>query len=75
MDPSDPKMTCANYDNFESFLECSDKRAEEDFFPFLGCVPPWFTDDQEKVCQQEDTDRIIKNKSTNKMYWSKISGN
>ena len=75
MDPRDPKITCVDYDKFDSFLECSDKKAEERFYPILGCVPPWFTDDQEKVCQQEDTDRIIKNKSATMIYWSKISGN
>ena len=74
MDPRDPKITCVDYDKFDSFLECSDKKAEERFYPILGCVPPWFTDDQEKVCQQEDTDRIIKQESASGEYWLKIAG-
>ena len=74
LDPKDPKMSCVDYDKFDSFLECSDKKAEERFYPFLGCVPPWFTDDQEKVCQQEDTDRINKQKSLTLKYYKKIIG-
>ena len=73
MNPKDPKMNCVDYDKINTFLKCSDKKAEETFFPILGCVPPWFTDNQEKVCQQEDKNRV-KKKGWAVEYWTKISG-
>ena len=58
MDPKDPKVKCAKYDEKYTFKDCSGQKAEETFTQLLGCVPPWFTDDSEKVCEAEDTDRI-----------------
>ena len=57
-DPKDPKISCVHYDENNTFVDCCSKEAEAKFLPLLGCVPPWFTDDQDKVCQMEDTERI-----------------
>ena len=58
LDPKDPKVTCAIYEEQQSFIDCSNEAAEATFIPLLGCVPPWFTDDQRRVCQEKDTLRI-----------------
>jgi hypothetical protein len=37
-----------------AFGTCLTREAEAQFGPLLGCVPPWFTEDQNKVCQSGD---------------------
>ena len=58
LDQQDPKVSCAHYDDQHTFFGCSSNEAEKMFSNLLGCVPPWFTDNQDKVCQDNDTERI-----------------
>ena len=54
--PHDPAVVCESYQTNNGFFDCVTERAENlKFIPLIGCVPPWFTDDEKKVCQKKDT--------------------
>ena len=45
----DAKVVCEEYKE-ETVAEVSEKTASQDF-SFLCCLPPWFTDNGEKICK------------------------
>ena len=53
--PHDPAVVCESYQTNNGFFDCVTERAEKRFISLIGCVPPWFTDDEKKVCQKKDT--------------------
>ena len=58
--PEDPRVSCGNYQGNCTFANCASKKAEEMFLPLIGCVPPWFTDDNRILCQNEHRSNISK---------------
>ena len=74
-DPKDPLVSCIHFDEKHTFIECCSKKAEKNFSQLLGCVPPWFTDDQDKVCQMEDTKRLMSmDKATKHRFYQAMLG-
>jgi hypothetical protein len=62
---ADPRAICHEYTE-QTLLACTEERAEEEF-GFFGCLPPWFTDNEGKVCKPSmpginETFRTNKNK-------------
>ena len=56
--PHDPAVVCESYQMNNGFFDCVTERAEKSFISLIGCVPPWFTDDEKKVCQKKDTKSV-----------------
>ena len=57
--PNDPRVNCQRYDAIDGFYNCVTKKLEETFMNLIRCVPPWFTDNQEKVCQYKDNQQNV----------------
>ena len=57
--PDDPNVECQSYDATNGYFDCVTEKLEKAFVELITCVPPWFTDDQEKVCQQDDIQEAI----------------
>ena len=53
--PDNPKVDCQSYTATNGYYNCAKQKFEEIFKNLIQCVPPWFTDDQEKVCQYKDS--------------------
>ena len=53
--PDDPKVDCQSYPATNGYYNCVKQKFEEIFIDLIKCMPPWFTDDQAKVCQYEDS--------------------
>ena len=54
----DPSVACERYETTYGYFDCVTERAEKKFSSLIGCVPPWFTDDEGKMCQKKDTDFV-----------------
>ena len=67
--PDDPKVDCQSYSATDGYYNCAEQKFEEIFIDLIRCVPPWFTDDQGKVCQFKD------NQVANQMVARKGYGN
>ena len=50
----DPTVKCQPYEPLLGYYNCVTEKFEETFLDLITCVPPWFSDDQEKVCQNEN---------------------
>ena len=54
----DPSVACERYETTYGYFDCVTEKAEKKFFSLIGYVPPWFTDDEGKMCQKKDTDFV-----------------
>ena len=57
----DLQAKCKNYllDKF-SYKDCSLESIEKVYVDKIGCSPPWFTSDYDKVCHKELTEEEVK---------------
>ena len=60
-DEKDPEAHCKEYDEKDSFKECVKKAVEEKLLKVYGCMPPWFTDNIDDVCNGIFSDEKWKN--------------
>ena len=68
-------MSCESYDNTLGYYDCVTKAAEDTFVGIMGCVPPWFSDNEELVCQNEDIDYVNNKLKVNmSIYTNKLIG-
>ena len=73
--PEDPRVSCESYDNTLGYYDCVTKAAEDTFVGIMGCVPPWFSDNEELVCQNEDIDYVNNKLKVNmSIYTNKLIG-
>ena len=71
----DPRVSCESYDNTLGYYDCVTRAAEDTFVSIMGCVPPWFSDNQELVCQNQDIDSVNNRLEVNiTKYIDKIKG-
>ena len=52
--PNDKSVNCEEYDSSRGYHDCVTKTAEDKFLSIIGCVPPWFSDNEDLVCQNKD---------------------
>ena len=52
--PYDPSANCEMYDSLRGYYQCVTDAAEKNFLEIIGCVPPWFSDNYDIICQNED---------------------
>ena len=71
--PDDPKVDCQSYAATNGYYNCVKQKFEEIFINLIKCVPPWFTDDQEKVCQYKDI-QVAKQNVTREGFGDQILG-
>ena len=71
--PDDPKVDCQSYTATNGYYNCAKQKFEEIFIRLINCVPPWFTDDQAKVCQYEDS-QVTKPFATREGYGDQMLG-
>ena len=69
--PDDPKVVCESYTATDGYYNCTKQKFEEIFTHLINCVPPWFTDDQGKVCQYRDN-KVAKPFATRKGYGNQM---
>ena len=72
--PDDPNVECQSYDATNGYFDCVTEKFEKAFVELITCVPPWFTDDQEKVCRQEDTQEATFLAKKKQGYVDKMTG-
>ena len=71
--PDDPKVVCQSYAATDGYYNCAKQKFEEIFINLINCIPPWFTDDQAKVCQYEDS-QVTKPFATREGYGDQMLG-
>ena len=69
----DPKVNCQSYAASNSYYNCVQLKFEKIFIDLIKCVPPWFTDDQRKVCQYKDN-QVAKQIVMRQGYKDKVLG-
>ena len=69
----DPKVNCQSYAASNSYYNCVQLKFEEIFIDSIKCVPPWFTDDQRKVCQYKNN-QVAKQIGMRQGYKDKVLG-
>ena len=62
----DPAFECHEYNNRFTYDKCAKNEIAERFNKVLGCIPPWFADDQRLVCNKvfnltQNEDKQVKN--------------
>ena len=73
--PEDPRVSCESFDTTLGYYDCVSRAAEDTFVGIMGCVPPWFSDNQELVCQNEDIDSVNNSLEVNRtIYYDKLRG-
>ena len=73
--PEDPRVSCESFDTTLGYYDCVTRAAEDTFVGIMGCVPPWFSDNQELVCQNQDIDSVNNRLEVNiTKYIDKIKG-
>ena len=70
--PDDPKVGCESYAATSGYYNCAKQKFEEIFMNMIKCVPPWFTDDQSKVCQYDN--EVVKSVAIRKGYEDQMLG-
>ena len=71
--PDDPKVDCQSYPASGGYYNCVTQKFEEIFIDLIKCVPPWFTDNQGKVCQYEES-QLAKKIVTREGYLDRMLG-
>jgi hypothetical protein len=56
---NDPNFDCKFYDIKNSYENCLEEELRRSIYPYLGCYPPWLTDNETDWCKGI----IVKNKS------------
>ena len=56
--PHDPSVHCEEYNSTRGYHDCVTKTAEDKFLSIIGCVPPWFSDNEDLVCQNKDVKSV-----------------
>ena len=57
---NNPHIKCENYEMGKTLIDCVDRTSVENF-KFVGCVPPWYTDNQKHICKNDNkTGKLIK---------------
>ena len=72
--PDDPNVECQSYVATNGYFDCVTEKFEKAFIELITCVPPWFTDDQEKVCKEEDIQEAIFLAKKKQGYVDKMTG-
>ena len=71
--PDDQKVDCQSYAATNGSYNCVKEKFEEIFINLIKCVPPWFTDDQGKVCQYKDL-QVAKQMITREEFGDRMLG-
>ena len=76
--PEDPNAMCEMYDSPQRYYDCVTSAAENWYLSTIGCVPPWFSDNEDLICQNDKIEsvkeRFRANISLIPFYIQKTSG-
>ena len=70
--PYDPSANCEMYDSLRGYYQCVTEAAEKNFLEIIGCVPPWFSDNYDIICQNEDIKTAYRKLQENGYSYGKI---
>ena len=56
--PEDPNAMCEMYDSPHRYYDCVTSAAENWYLSTIGCVPPWFSDNEDLICQNDKIELV-----------------